>query len=109
MKKEFKGNIYCGIPSEMPSEIVENILENNKTRIERIISKGHNSPEDFWYDQAENEWVIVLQGQAKILFKGCDGPVLLAEGDYINIPKHVKHRVEWTKPNTETIWLAVFY
>lgn len=108
MKIEVEGNFFSGIP-QIPGEIVENILKNSKTRIERIISKGHNSPKDFWYDQPENEWVIVLQGQAKILFKGSKAAVTLASGDYLNIPSYVKHRVEWTKPDTETIWLAVFY
>ena len=35
------------------------------TKIERIVSRGHASPEDFWYDQEENEWVMVVKGTAR--------------------------------------------
>ena len=38
-------------------------------RIERIISHGHASPADFWYDQAQHEWVIVLKGAARLQFE----------------------------------------
>jgi cupin 2 domain-containing protein len=78
-------------------------------RIERIISKGHTSQENFWYDQDENEWVIVLKGAAKIVFNDDQEAVVLNSGDYINIPKHTQHRVDWTEPDVDTIWLAVFY
>tara|TARA_B100002003_G_scaffold249635_2_gene286529 strand:+ start:404 stop:601 length:198 start_codon:yes stop_codon:yes gene_type:complete len=62
-----------------------------------------------WYDQNTNEWVILLKGKAKLAFQESNNPVELTSGDYINIPSHVKHRVEWTDPSQETIWLAVHY
>lgn len=102
-------SFFADIPSKIPEEIVETILSNSTIRVERIISHGQSSPQDFWYDQDENEWVMVLKGKAKLLFENNDEPILLSEGDYINIPKHVKHRVEWTTPNETTIWLTVFY
>ncbi len=78
-------------------------------KIERIVSKGHQSPPDFWYDQAQTEWVMVLQGRAKVRFKK-DGTIAeLLPGDHLIIPAHVQHRVEWTDPDQETIWLAVHY
>lgn len=86
----------------------EDLLKHDNVRIERIVSKGHISPEQGWYDQAENEWVIVLQGAAKLLFDG-GREVNLLPGGYINIPAHCKHKVSWTEPNSITVWLAVFY
>jgi cupin 2 domain-containing protein len=109
MRVEETGNFFSNIPAELQEEIIEKILNKGSIRIERIISKGHSSPDNFWYDQNENEWVLVLQGQAKLLFEGNEEAVLLAAGDYINIPGNVRHRVEWTIPNVETIWLAVYY
>jgi cupin 2 domain-containing protein len=78
-------------------------------RIERIVSKGHSSPESGWYDQEENEWVVVLKGAAKLRFEQDGKLVELDAGDYINIPARVRHRVEWTNPEMETVWLAFFY
>lgn len=102
-------NIYNNIPSVVPDEIFEEIMSSDKVRIERIISKGHSSPGEFWYDQEENEWVILMKGKAVLKFFDGKDSVELNGGDYLNIPSHKKHRVEWTDPETETIWLAVFY
>lgn len=101
-------NIYGKIPAEFKNEITEIILNSKQIRIEKIISKGHYSPDKFWYDQQENEWVLVLKGESRLIFDD-DKIVELTTGDYINIPAHKKHRVDWTTPETETIWLAVFY
>ncbi len=102
-------NIFGEIPDDLPGEVIQEIIASGNTRIERIISKGHSSPEEFWYDQEENEWVILLCGKAKLKFNDRNPPIELNEGDYLNIPSHMKHRVEWTDPANETIWLAVFY
>lgn len=101
-------NIFELIPDEISSELFENIVTSENIRIERIISKGHFSPESGWYDQDENEWVIVLKGQAKIEFDS-QAPVHLVIGSYLNIPAHTLHKVSWTDPDTETIWLAIYY
>lgn len=76
-------------------------------RVERIVSRGHTSPDDFWYDQDEHEWVLVLSGRAVLRFE--DGDVALGPGEHVDIPAHVKHRVQWTSPGEDTVWLAVFY
>lgn len=102
-------NLFSGIPAKLPEELIEELVAQPSVRIERIISKGHASPSGFWYDQSEHEWVIVLQGEALLQLEGETEPVRLRSGDYINLPAHVKHRVEWTDPDLETIWLAVFY
>ncbi|HEA66911.1 MAG TPA: cupin domain-containing protein [Desulfobacterales bacterium] len=102
-------NIFKKIPKEIPDEIFQEILSTDKLKIERILSKGHASPKGNWYDQNTNEWIILLKGKAKLAFKESKNTVELTPGDYINIPSHVKHRVEWTDPSQETIWLAIHY
>jgi len=101
-------NIFAAIPEKLEGEFIELLVQNEKTRVERIVSKGHTSPATGWYDQAQNEWVIVLKGAAILVFeKGED--VRLERGDYLNIPAHSRHRVKWTQPNLETVWLAIHY
>ncbi|MBL0010576.1 MAG: cupin domain-containing protein [Nitrosomonas sp.] len=89
-------------------EFFELLIKNDTVTIERIISKGKKSPESDWYDQEKNEWVMVLKGKAVLSFED-QTSVQLNEGDFINIPSHKKHRVAWTDPDNETIWLAVHY
>ncbi len=101
-------NIFTNIPKQLPDEIFEDIISTDNLKIERIISKGHTTPISQWYDQDTDEWILVLQGDAIIAFEDSKD-VHLRVGDYLNIPAHTKHRVSWTIPNTETIWLAVHY
>ena len=101
-------NIFDAIPKNLDKEIVESLVKSDRVRIERIISKGHVSPESGWYDQDENEWVILLKGEAILLFED-ESSIKLIAGDFINIAAHKKHKVTWTKPNVETIWLAIHY
>ena len=103
------GNIFSGIQEQVPDEILETILKTDKFKVERIISRGHATAEGEWYDQDKNEWVLVLKGNAGLLFEGNDKIVIMKAGDFINIPAHQKHRVEWTEPEEETIWLAIHY
>lgn len=101
-------NIFEAIPKNLKSEIFERFVDNDSIRIERIISKGHSTPETGWYDENRNEWVMLLKGEARLSF--ADGPsVNLKAGDFLDIPAHKKHRVDWTDPDTETIWLAIHY
>jgi cupin 2 domain-containing protein len=102
-------NIFSDIQKHVPDEILENILQTDQFKIERIISRGHSTADGKWYDQDKNEWVMVLKGSAGLLFEGNDKAVIMRTGDYINIPAHRKHRVEWTEPEEETIWLAIHY
>ena len=103
------GNICSNIPKYTPQEIFEEIITAENIKIERIISKGHATPDDKWYDQDKNEWVILLKGSAGLLFEGEDNPITLHPGDYFLIPAHMKHRVEWTDETEETIWLAIHF
>lgn len=103
------GNIFEGIPTQLPAEAVDMLAGGHGTRIERIVSKGHCSPPDFWYDQADAEWVLVLQGEARLRFEQDERVVHLAAGGYVHIAAHERHQVEWTREDVETVWLAVFY
>ena len=101
-------NLFKDIPSSLPEELTEVLVSSEGVRIERIVSDGHRSPQDFWYDQTQNEWVVVLAGKA--LLRYVDGRELpLNAGDHVLIPAHKKHRVEWTSNEEQTIWLAVFF
>jgi cupin 2 domain-containing protein len=100
-------NLLSNLPQNLPEELTTVLLKGDQVRIERIVSTGHKSPEGFWYDQSEQEWVMVLQGAARLQFE--DRVVEMTAGDWINIPAHHKHRVEWTSPDEPTVWLAVFY
>ncbi len=101
-------NIFESIPDNLNKEIVEKLAQSKDIKIERIISKGHTSPESGWYDQEQNEWVIILKGEARIAFE-TEKEIILGAGNYINIQAHAKHKVSWTDPETETIWLAIHY
>ncbi len=102
------GNLLADIPREMPEEIIGEILRTDAFRIERIISRGQASPPGFWYDQETDEWVLLVKGSAFLRF--FDGrEITLAAGDYLLIPRHVRHRVERTDPEGETVWLAVHF
>lgn len=101
-------NVFDLIPDDLGDEVFEILAENESVKIERIISKGHSSPDIGWYDQDKNEFVIILKGKASVSFE--DGrSTNLNVGDYLNINAHEKHKVNWTDPDTETIWLAIHY
>lgn len=109
------GNLFAGIsgtPGERTEEeLVERIAAGTGAgvRVERIVSRGHASPDGFWYDQSEREWVVVLSGRARLRFEGDEDDVDLGPGDYVDIPAHTRHRVQWTAPGEDTVWLAVLY
>ncbi|MEW6004009.1 MAG: cupin domain-containing protein [Stygiobacter sp.] len=101
-------NIFSQIPENITVEIFEKIISSENFFVERIISDGHKSPDNFWYDQNKNEFVLILQGSAIIKYD--DGKIFyLKVGDYLIIPAHQKHRVEETSSKEKTIWLAIHY
>jgi cupin 2 domain-containing protein len=100
-------NLFADFPTELPEELIETLVESKSVRIERIVSRGHASPAGFWYDQPQAEWVVLLRGAARLRFE--DQLVELRPGDWIHIPAHRRHRVEWTAADEPTVWLAVHY
>lgn len=103
------GNLFAGIPALFAREDVATLLSAPGLRIERIVSRGHASAPDDWYDQAQPEWVIVLAGAASLIFEDDAATLRMQAGDYVHIPAHRRHRVEWTDPAQPTVWLAVHY
>lgn len=103
-------NIFEHIPESIPEEIFESILDNSNIKVERIISKGHTSPENGWYDQEMNEWVLLLEGEAKIEFEDDQNAIVtLIKGSYLFIPKNKKHKVIYTSVEPSCVWLAIFF
>jgi cupin 2 domain-containing protein len=83
-------NLFTDLPTTLPDELVGVLAENKHVRIERIVSTGHASPDGFCYDQNEAEWVVVLKGEARLLFEGDEEPMHMKAGDYIVSARH-KH------------------
>jgi cupin 2 domain-containing protein len=101
-------NLLRDLPDARRGEIAERLAGAGAARIERIVSQGQASPPGFWYDQDDAEFVTVLAGAARLQFE--DGEIVeLRSGDWIEIAMHRRHRVEWTDPETPTVWLTVFY
>jgi cupin 2 domain-containing protein len=89
----------------MNRETVETLANTDQLRIERIVSNGASSPEGFWYDQAEDEWVFLHQGTATLEFD--DGRnVDMKAGEHLLIPAHSKHRVQ--SVSVDAVWIAVY-
>lgn len=105
------GNLFAGLAAAggAGSEEFAELLKRPGLRIERIVSRGSASLPGFWYDQAWNEWAIVLEGSARLRFEDEAAEREMAAGDYIFIPAKRRHRVEWTSPAERTVWLAVHF
>jgi len=97
------------LPTSLDEEQVEELLRTPHLRIERIVSTGQASAEGDWYDQSENEWLVLLSGRARLRYEDEDGEIELGSGDAAFIPAHRKHRVTWTSPDEPTVWLALFW
>ena len=101
-------NIFNDFPKNDDEEFIEEILSTKNFNLERIISEGHISPPNFWYDQDKNEFVLLLKGKAELSFDNGE-KYELNPGDYMIINAHQKHRVDWTDPNQKTFWLTILY
>lgn len=102
-------NIFSRIPYFMQDEISETLLKAEHFKLERIVSSGQATPPGEWFDQMTNEWVILLSGSAGLRFDDEAEGRTLYPGDYVHIPAHRRHRVEWTDPEQKTVWLALHY
>lgn len=101
-------NIFDNFSKNNDKEFIEEILSAKNFKLERIVSEGHTSPPNFWYNQDKNEFVLLLKGKAKLSFDNGE-KYELNPGDYMIINAHQKHRVDWTDPDQKTFWLTIFY
>jgi cupin 2 domain-containing protein len=100
--------LVADIPPDLPEELFETLARSDTVHIERIVSRGHVTPAGEWYDADRNEFVLLVQGAARLAY--ADGrEVDLVSGEWLIIPAHEKHRVAWTDPERDTVWLAVHY
>ena len=102
-------NLFADLSRSMPGEQIEPLLSGSQCTLERIVSLGHVTPEGQWYDQPRNEWVVLLSGRAILRLSEPAQTFDLKPGDWIQLPAHCRHRVEWTDPDRHTVWLALHY
>jgi len=101
------GNLLADLPAREAEEQIDRLIDRPTVRIERIVSTGQASPPGFWYDQADDEFVVLLAGAARLRFEEGGRVLDLEPGGWVEIPAHVRHRVEWTQADPPTVWLAV--
>lgn len=101
------GNLFAAIPRDTADEFIEQLAAFGTLRVERIVSTGQASPRGYWYDQDEWEFVLLVSGSATLLFEGEAEPRVLGPGDWLEIPPHVRHRVDRTDSDEPTVWLAI--
>ncbi len=102
-----KYNIFEEIIIDKNEEKFFEIFKNETIKVEKIVSNGQKSPDNFWYEQEENEFILLLEGFAILEFE--DRIIELKKGDCLNIKVMEKHRVKFTSLDEPTIWFAVFY
>jgi len=102
-------NLFDNLTAGAEEEVFTRLLETKGFRLERIVSTGQATPAGEWYDQDDHEWVLLLRGSAGLRFEGESRLHVLKPGDYVEIPAHARHRVEWTDPSESTVWLAFHY
>ncbi len=105
------GNLFDVHEIALAEERFEDLLADESFRVERIVSRGHATADGEWYDQDTDEWVVLLSGVARVRFQDgeIESELELHPGDYLNIAAHRRHRVEWTDPDQNTVWLAIHY
>ena len=99
-------NLLAPLPQPVSDEVTQELLRGGSFRLERIVSIGHTTPADEWYDQESDEWVLLLSGAARLQFEN-EHLLDMRPGDAILIPAHQRHRVDWTDPQQQTVWLAL--
>lgn len=101
-------NLFDGIADDLPEELFEPLAQGTAFRLERIVSRAHRTPDGQWYDQSQDEWVVLLKGAAALHIEGEQQLLILNPGDHVLLPAHCRHRVEWTAPEGDTVWLGLF-
>ena len=99
-------NLFAQTASTSGEEMIQSLLDGKSFRLESIHSYGQPTPEGFWYDQADEEWVLLVRGSARLEFEG-EGMLHLNSGDYLLIPVHCRHRV--SEVSHDAIWMALHH
>ena len=102
-------NLLSNLPDGKGAEAVTRLADGGAFRLERIVSTGQATPPGEWYDQPEDEWVVLLRGAAGLRIAGEAEARTLAPGDFLLLPAGCRHRVDWTKADGETVWLALHF
>src|SRR6516162_7152395 len=103
------GNLFADVPHRLAGEQVQELLTAPNVTIERIVSTGHSTAANRWYDQERAECVLLLAGSAGLLFESETEPIRLQPGSYVHIPARRRHRVEWTDLAVPTVRLAFIF
>ena len=107
MENDMTLNLF-NLPDPLPhNEDIIDLVRSDDIRIERIVSTGQTTPEGQWYDQDEDEWVVLVQGEAVLEYENGER-LNLSAGDHVLLPAHCRHRVAYTSRQPPCIWLAVF-
>jgi cupin 2 domain-containing protein len=102
------GSLFGDLPTRpLAEEAIDVLLKRAPVRIERIVSTGQITPEEKWYDQDADEWVLLVSGAARLRIEGETEDRVLEEGGWILLPAHCRHRVTWTMREPPTVWLAI--
>lgn len=107
MTERTSGNLLADLPTELPEERFDALLDRDGLTLARIVSTGQATPPGDWYDQDRDEWVLVLSGRAGLRFEDEDSLREMGPGDHVMISAHARHRVEWTSPDEPTVWLVL--
>ncbi|NKI72419.1 cupin domain-containing protein [Collimonas pratensis] len=102
-------NLLTGLPPASSEEVFELLHQRTGLTIERIVSRGQASPPGFWYDNPQEEWVLLLSGSAGLTLEGASAEHVMQAGAWLHIPAHRRHRIEWTDGAQPTIWLAIHH
>ncbi len=102
------GNLFAGLPATAAAaEASEDLLAGGRFVLKRIVSTGQATPPGGWYDQDQDEWVVLLCGGAGLWIEGETAARILGPGDWLLLPARCRHRVEWTDAERPTVWLAL--
>lgn len=99
-------NLLAGLPARLPEERFDLLLRRPGARLERIVSTGQATPPGQWLSQDHEEWVLLLEGAAGLTLEG-EAALTLGPGDCLLIPAGRRHRVDWTRADGPTAWLAL--
>jgi cupin 2 domain-containing protein len=102
-------NILENIPADLPEEVFSTLVSAKNFTLKRIVSHGHATPPGEWLSEKQDEWVLLLSGQAGLRFAKEEAPFTMNRGDYLLIPANTPHRVEWTSAQEKTVWLALYF